>query len=134
MPSAMFLEAAGQGAGAVSLAPNRGPFSVGGFQGLAALRLSTDQIGSHVLTLNNVVVGSRILIIWASTGTVVTNAVVAASPFVITLPVYGAGQPGNDLLIRIRNASAAPFYQPYQTQLQVYQGASSIFVSQQLDE
>jgi hypothetical protein len=134
MTSAMFLECNCQGAGTSDYPPNRGPFRVGGFQALTKLRLSTDQIGSHVLTLTNVVVGSRILIAWASTETVVHNDLAATSTVVITVPVYGAGQPGNNLAIRIRKASAAPFYQSFETQLQVYQGASSIFVQQLSDQ
>jgi hypothetical protein len=130
----MFLECNCQGAGTSDFPPNRGPFTVGGFQALTKLRLSTDQIGSHVLTLTNVVVGSRIFIRWASTSTVVYNALAATSTVVITLPVYGAGQPGNSLILRIREATAPTFYQPYETQLSIFQGVSALFVQQVSDE
>lgn len=134
MASAMFIEVGGQGIGTSAFPPSRGPFRVAGFQALSALRLSTDQIGSHVLTLTNVVVGSRIFIRWLSGETVVYNDIAAASTVVLTLPVYGGGQPGNSLIIRIRSSTSAPFYQPLETQLQVFQGASSLFIQQLLDQ
>lgn len=133
MASAMFLEQNCQTAGTSEYPTNRGPFRVGGFQALTKIRLSTDQIGTHTLTLTNVVVDSRILIIWTSNATVVYNNLAAASTVVISIPVYGAGQPGNDLTIRIRKATNAPYYQPYETQFTAYQGASTIYISQALD-
>ena len=134
MTSAMFLEANCQSAGTSDYPANRGPFRVGGFQALTKLRLSTDQIGSHILTMTNVVVGSRILVIWTSNSTVVYNDIAASSTVVLTLPVYGAGQPGNLLTLRIREATAPGFYQPYETQLSIFQGSSSLFVQQVSDE
>jgi hypothetical protein len=134
MASAMFLECNCQAAGTSDYPANRGPFLVGGFQALTKLRLSTDQIGSHVLTLTNVVVGSRIFIRWLSVATSVFNDTAHESTVVLTLPVYGAGQPGNSLILRIRSATDAPFYQPFETQIQIFQGSSSIFVQQLLDQ
>ena len=62
MASAMYLECAGQGAGAVGFPATRGVFRVGGFQGLSRIRLSTDAIGGAILTITGLLSGSDVVI------------------------------------------------------------------------
>lgn len=97
-------------------------------------RLPTDPIGTHALTLLNVVVGSRILIRDQADTSTFYDQIAATSTVVIPLSVYASGSPLNDCRIRIRKASAAPFYQPYETLATLYTGASSIYVNQLPDQ
>lgn len=46
------------------------------------------------------------------------------------MPVYASGSPLNDLRIKVRKGSAAPYYRPYETQATAQVGSASIFVSQ----
>lgn len=101
---------------------------------LGAARLPTDPIGTHALTLLNVVVGSRILIRDQAETSTFYDQIAAASTAIIPLSVYASGSPLNDFRIRIRKASAAPFYQPYETLATLYTGASSIYVNQLPDQ
>lgn len=103
---------------------------------IGKLKLPTDSIGSHVLSLTNVVAGSRVHIEEQVSGTVVSDSVAGGTGNVtvqLTLPVYASGSAKNDLRIRIRKASATPYYSPYETLVTVGIGASSIYVSQQPD-
>lgn len=97
-------------------------------------RFPTDPIGTHALTLLNVVVGSRILIRDQADTSTFYDQIAAASNPVIPLSVYASGSPLNDCRIRIRKASAAPFYQPYETLATLYTNASSIYVNQLPDQ
>lgn len=87
---------------------------------------------SHTLTLDNVVVGSRILIRDQADTTTHYSGVAATSTVVIPVTVYSSAL--DDWIIKIRNATATPFYQPWQTQMTVTEGASSIYVAQIPDE
>lgn len=97
-------------------------------------KLPTDAIGTHELTLTNVVVGSRVAIRDQANTTTLHDQIAATSTVVITLPVYSVGSPVNDWRIKVRKASAAPFYQPYETLMTAMVGSSSIYVSQIPDE
>lgn len=97
-------------------------------------RLPTDPIGTHTLTLSNVVVGSRVHIRDQADTTTLHDAIAAAATVVIPLSVYAAGSPLNNWRIKVRKASAAPYYIPYETLLTANVGASSIYVSQIPDE
>lgn len=104
---------------------------------IGKLKLPTDSIGSHILTLNNVASGSRVHIEDQAGTTTVYDAVAGGAGFVsvpVTLPVYPTGSTKNDLRIRVRKASGAPFYVPYETLTTVSIGSASIFVSQIADE
>jgi hypothetical protein len=87
---------------------------------------------SHVLTLNNVVVGSRVLIRDQADTTTHHNAIAASSTVVATITVYGDTR--DDWRVKVRKASAAPYYQPYETLMTATPGSSSIYVSQIPDE
>ena len=83
---------------------------------------------SHVLTLDNVVVGSRVFV--RDQGGTVTHydQIAAASTVVITATVYGDYR--DQWRIRIRKSSSAPKQLPYETLMTATAGSSSIFVSQ----
>ena len=81
---------------------------------------------SHVLTLDNVVVGSRVFI--QNQGKTVTHydQLAAASTVVITATVYGDSR--DQWLIKVRKASGSPTYIPYETLMTATPGSSSIYV------
>ena len=93
-------------------------------------RLPTEAVGSHTLTLTNVVIGSRIAIRDQADTTTLYDQVAATSTVGISLSVYSAGSPLNDWRIKIRKASETPYYQPYETLMTANVGNSSIYVSQ----
>lgn len=87
---------------------------------------------SHTLTLTNVVVGSRVLIESQDGATVHYSGV--ASTTIVTAPVTVYGDARDQWRIKVRKASEAPFYIPWQTLTTVTAGESSIYVSQIPDE
>lgn len=87
---------------------------------------------SHQLTLENVVVGSQILVRDQANTTTHYLGLAADSTVVLTLTVYGSAL--DNWTIRVRSGSNAPFYQPWSTQANVAEGASAIYVSQIPDE
>lgn len=101
------------------------------------IKLPSDSIGSHVLTLNNVVAGSRVHVEEQAGTVILYDSIAGGSGFVsvtVTLPVYAGGSSKNDLRIRVRKGSGSPYYQPYETLTTIAVGASSIYVSQTPDE
>lgn len=107
--------------------------SAGGFA-VGVLRLPTDPSGVFALTLNNVVVGSRIRVEVLSTGAAVHDMDAAASLVVINLPAYPSGDAKNTLRIKVRKGTTSPFYRPYETQATAFAGALGIYIDQQPDE
>lgn len=102
-------------------------------------RLSTDPIGNTTLTLTNVVSGSRYRVERASDGSLAeptanAEGTAAGSTVAITLDVFANGNSNNDLVIKVRKASAAPYYRPYDTQVTISSNAQSVFISQLPDE
>lgn len=87
---------------------------------------------SHALTLNNVVVGSRILIRDQANTTTHHDAVAATPSVDVTITVYSDAR--DNWTIKVRKASASPFYQPWETLMTASAGSSSIYVSQIPDE
>jgi hypothetical protein len=118
--------------------------------------LPSDPIGTHTLTLTNVVVGSHISIrsqdgttthysreygsgtrTYENAGLTYDDAnTVYDSQYdtAIVIPVYSAGSALNDWRIRIRKGSEAPYYLPYETLMTATVGSSSIYVSQISDQ
>ena len=94
---------------------------------------ATDPYGSYALTLTNVVVGSRVHIETQDGTTILYDAIAASSTVTPPIYSYAPGSALNDLRIRIRKASAAPYYQPYETLVTSTVGSASIFVSQVAD-
>ena len=95
----------------------------------AVQALPTDPIGSFVLTLTHVIVGSAVQV-ESQSGPSLYNGTAATGTVVIPLQVYSAGSPLNELRIKVRKGSAAPYYRPYETQATAQVGSASIFVSQ----
>ena len=93
-----------------------------------------DSLGTFTLTLANVVSGSAVRVESQSGGTTLYSGTAAGSTLVISLAAYAPGDALNDLRIKVRKGSAAPYYQPYETQATAFVGAQSIYVSQILDE
>lgn len=96
-------------------------------------RLPTDPIGTYALALTNLVVGSAIQVV-SQSGVPLYNGTAASATTVVPLQAYASGSPLNDLTVKVRKASAAPFYQPYQTQVVATVGTATVFVSQIPDE
>lgn len=83
---------------------------------------------SHTLTLFDVVVGSRIFIRDQADTATHYDDVAAASTVVVTATVYSDSR--DQWRIRIRKATTAPKYLPFETLTSVSAGSSSIFVAQ----
>ena len=101
---------------------------------LGVCRLPTDPIGTFSLTLTNVVVGSRIHIETQGDGTTLHDSVADATSETISLSAYASGSPYNALRIKVRKASSAPTYKPFETLATAIVGAQSIYVGQIADE
>lgn len=95
--------------------------------------LPTDPIGSFVLTLTHVIVGSAVQV-ESQSGTSLYNGTAASATVVIPLQVYSAGSPLNELRVKVRKGSASPFYQPWETLATAIKGSASIYVAQIPDE
>ena len=106
---------------------------VAGIASFGVKRLPTDSIGTFVLTLTNLVVGSAIRV-ETQAGALIEFRTAAATSEAFNVPVYSPGSPANDLRIKVRKGSAAPFYIPFVTLATGLVGAQSIFVNQVLDE
>lgn len=101
--------------------------------GYAPQRLPTDAIGTFSVTLTNIVPGSAVQV-ETTAGASLHNGTASATEYVVLLDAYGAGSPLNNLRIKVRKGSAAPFYQPYETLATATPGSASIYVSQIPDE
>ena len=58
----------------------------------------------------------------------------AATSEAFSVPAYAIGSASNDLRIKVRKGTSAPFYIPYETLTTAAVGSGSIFVSQIQDE
>lgn len=103
------------------------PCTAGGTVGVG--RLPTDSVGTFVLTLTGLVVGSAVQIETQS-GTPIENRTATATTEVFSVPAFAVGNVSNDLLIKVRKGSAAPYYRPFETLATALVGAQSIFVNQ----
>ena len=113
---------------------SRGRIASNNFFSIGMASWPTDPIGTFVLTLTNVVVGSRIHVEKQSDGTSYYDDVAVTSTVSISLSAYGVGSAYNDLVIKVRKASSNPSYQPWETQATAIVGSQSIYVSQIPDE
>ena len=87
---------------------------------------------SHILTLTNVIVGSRVFIRDQANTTTHFDQIAASSTVTATVTVYGDSR--DNWRIKIRKASGSPNYIPYETLMTATAGSSSLYVSQILDE
>jgi len=95
-------------------------------------RLPTDPVGTFILTLTNVVVGSTLRIESQSAGTELYAGSAATSSPVIILSCYAGGSSNdlNNLRIKVRKGTTAAFYQPWETLETAIVGSRSIYVAQ----
>lgn len=87
---------------------------------------------SCVLTLTNVIVGSRITVRDQAKTVVHHNDLAASATVILTIPIYGDSR--DNWLVDIRKASAAPYYQRYKTFIVATVGAVSHYVNQLPDQ
>lgn len=104
-----------------------------GTSALARGLLPTDPVGTFTLTLTNLVAGSAVQVETLA-GAPVENRTAGSGTEVFTLSAYASGNPANNLRIKVRKGSAAPFYQPWETLATATPGSASIYVSQIPDE
>jgi hypothetical protein len=93
-------------------------------------KLPTDSIGTFVLSLTNLVIGSAIRIEVVSTGTLVEYRVADTTTEVFNVPAYSVGSASNELRIKVRKGSAPVLYKPYETIATAVVGSSSVYIAQ----
>ena len=118
---------------AVTIDPSYLPTVFGSGMAFDHQNLATDVVGSFALTLTNLVIGSAIRIEVSSTGALIEFRTAASASEVFTVPAYSVGSVLNDLRIRARKGTAAPKYQPFETQATASVGSQSIFIAQVAD-
>ena len=101
---------------------------------LGVCRLPTDPIGTFLLTLTNVVIGSRIHIETQGDGTALHDSVADTTDETIALSAYASGNPYNALRIKVRKGTGSPTYKPFETLATAIVGAQSIYIGQIADE
>lgn len=119
--------------GTVARPPTRGPFNVNGMGALSRQALATDPVGVFSLTLDGLVIGSAIQV-QSQSGVALLNIVCDTTTEVLNLQAYAPGSALNNLRIKVRKGSSAPFYQPFETLITSFVGSASVFVSQISDE
>ncbi len=134
----------------------RGRSNVNHLSPITRQTLATDPVGTTTLTLQNVVNGSNIhietqdgtvsrfdqqygpgVVQYNDSGTQYDDADVlfdSQSNTAIALDVYEQGSALNDIRIRIRKGTSAPYYVPYETQVTLSETPASIYISQISDE
>lgn len=132
--NAMFLDGLVQFAGTLSYPTERGRFAIGNMVSLAKQSLPNDPVGTHTLTLTNVIVGSRVAVRDQANTTTLYDQIAGASTVGISLSVYAGGSALNNWIIKVRKASGGTTYIPYETLMTATPGSSSIYVSQIPDE
>lgn len=130
MSNFMYFTMVGALGGTVAVPTARRNFEVDHFLSFSKQAYAADPIGTHTLTLNNVVVGSRVFIQDQDKTVTHYNQIAGASTVVIPLSVYAGGSALNNWIIKVRKSSAAPKQLPYETLMTATPGSSSIFVSQ----
>jgi hypothetical protein len=120
-------------AGAICQPPTRGPATPNHGVVYSLLRLPTDSIGSFTLTLTNLVVDS-VVRVETQAGALVELRTAASSTESFSVPAYSVGSANNDLRIKVRKGSAAPFYRPFETLATALVGAQSIYIAQIQDD
>lgn len=121
-------------AGTIELPPSRGVFANAGLILFQRQSLPSDPIGVFSLTLTNVVIGSSIQLESQDGSTTFGNSVAVSSTPNFLLQAYAAGSPLNDVRIKVRKGSSAPFYRPFETLTTAIVGSQSIYVAQQQDD
>lgn len=113
----------------------RGAINSGWFAPYSRQRLVNDPTGTFTLTLTNVVIGSLWEVeISSLPGAWIKSGIAASATVVITLSSYTIGHAYNSLRVKVRNSTAAPYYQALETQVTAVNGAASIFINQIRDD
>jgi len=121
--------------GGVRAAEDRGRFKTSApFSPTVVQRLPTDALGDMTLRLTNVVPGSTYDVEAVDTGMKVLAGRADSSLLVLAIPYYANTGTNNDMRLKIRKASEAPYYQSYETQFTAGPGVQSIFINQLSDE
>lgn len=134
MASAILAHRYNQFFGVSILPTTRGKYAVANGGALAQQSLPTDAIGVFALTLQNVIVGSAIQIEDQLGTTTLYNGTAATTSPLINLSAYAGGSSLNDLRIKVRKGTGAPYYKPYETLTAAFVGSQSIYVSQIQDD
>lgn len=134
MASGVLIPAFAGFAGAIALPGSRGPMNPNHGAVLSRGRLLTDAIGAFTLQLQGVVIGSRYRVESLSTGETLAEGEATAQLVSIPMPLYTVGNPNTELRIKVRKASDAPFYRPFESQALASSGYVTVFVFQELDE
>ena len=134
MSNFMYFTMVGALGGTVAVPTARRNFEVDHFLSFSKQAYAADPIGTHTLTLTNVVTGSRIAIRDQANTTTLYDQIAGASTVGISLSVYAGGSDLNNWRIKVRKASSGTTYIPYETLMTATPGSSSIYVSQIPDE
>lgn len=154
--NAMYFDSVVALGGTLEYPSTRRPFNVNGLISLSQQGIATDPVGTTTLTLQNVVNGSNVhietqdgtvsrfdqqygpgVVQYNDSGTDYDEAAVlydAQANTAIALDVYEQGSALNDIRIRIRKGTSAPYYVPYETQVTLSETHASIYISQISDE
>lgn len=154
--NAMYFDSVVALGGTLEYPSTRRPFNVNGLISLSQQGVATDPVGTTTLTLQNVVNGSNVhietqdgtvsrfdqqyghgVVQYNDSGTDYDEATVlydAQANTAIALDVYEQGSALNDIRIRIRKGTSAPYYVPYETQVTLSETPASIYISQISDE
>lgn len=116
--------------GAAFVMRGRGVSQITGGFASAQQVLPTDPQGTMTLTLTNLVVGSRYRVEDATTGALVADGTAAAATVPLAIEYY---LPSKTVRIKVRKGTAAPKYQPFDTQAVIGSLSQSIFVAQVAD-
>jgi hypothetical protein len=103
---------------------------------LSIQRLPSEPIGTMSLTLTNLVPHSAVQIedqVYTTTFSYTADTG-AGTTLTLMLNVQGGGSPLNNLRIKVRKGSVAPYYQPWETLATAVVGAQSIYVAQISDQ
>jgi hypothetical protein len=98
------------------------------------MRLSTEPLGMFELTLTNMAPGSRYEVETLAGALIEMDTVGSTGSVTVLVPTYAVTDEKNNLRIKVRKSSEAPYYQPFETQAVAVVGAQSIFINQLSDE
>ena len=123
------------GLGGVAVTRGRLSPVLSGGAAFGLFRFPTDAIGIFTLRFRNLVEGSRVRVEAADDGTTLDEFVATADTVQErTLSLYASGNSLNEIRIKVRNASGAPAYRPFESQAVAQNGVVTIFVFQEPDE
>jgi len=97
--------------------------------------LPTEPVGTTSLRFRNLVEGSRVRVETVSTQEYRLEFIASAESVQIhTVPLFSLGSPLNELRVKVRKASEAPAYKPFETQVTAQAGSVTVYIFQEPDE